>query len=120
MHPDPGGAPYWSPNTSVFVSESGDLIIKVDLNEMRSADLEITVDGKKLKVAGVRRDPEMSNARQRLIDEIPTGQFEAVVEAPDEFDLSKAQASYRNGTLRIVVPRSPPAPPTILDSPRRF
>jgi HSP20 family molecular chaperone IbpA len=95
MNRAPDGNP-WSPNTSVFVSESGDLIIKVDLSEMRSENLEIVVDGRRIKITGVRQDPDLNNARRRLRDEIPTGPFECIMELPVEFDLYSAKASCLN------------------------
>jgi HSP20 family protein len=89
----------------VFVSETGDLIIKVALSALRSQDVEITLQNKTLRIMGSHRDLELSNARQRLVSEIPTGPFERVLELPDGFNAPAAKAAYLNGILRIVVPR---------------
>jgi HSP20 family molecular chaperone IbpA len=110
MNLAPDGLPYWSPKTSKFVSDSGDLVIKVELSQIGPEDLEITAEGNRLRITGVRRDPELSNARECLLDEISTGHFECIVESPCEFDLSKAKACFLNGLLRIDVPRKPPRP----------
>ena len=117
MKPDPDANRYWCPNTNVFISGSGELIIKADLSGLAAADLEISVENQRLKIKGVRRDPEVNDSSQLLVKEIAAGPFESVLEVPDGFDLSAARSSYLNGNLRIVVPpktRPPAAPgPTI-------
>lgn len=105
MSPNSREKPHWSPNTDVFISKTGGLIIKVDLGGIRSEDLQITVEGRRLKITGVRRDSELDDAKALLIDGIPGGPFESVLEIPDGYDLSASRAAYLNGVLRIDVPR---------------
>ncbi len=104
MNRNPDGTRHWIPNTNVFISKAGDLIIKVDLSGLLAGDLEITVEDKTLTIKGVRRDSEAGNSRQQLITEIPEGPFESVVEVPSGFDMSASNSAYLNGILRIVVP----------------
>src|SRR6478609_831691 len=116
MNPEPDAPRFWSPRTNVFVSDTGALIIKYELSSMRSENLEITVEGHKLRVMGMRYDPELGNSRQQLVKEYPVGSFDRVVSVPDGFDASAAKASYLNGILSIIVPRKgdssgPIAPP---------
>jgi len=119
MNPEPDGTRYWSPNTNVFVSKTGDLIIKVAISGLRSQDLEITLESKNLRITGVLRDPELSDARQLLVNEIPIGRFDSVLEVPDGFEGSAAKAAYAGGVLRIIVPRKA-GPAGTFESPRRI
>jgi HSP20 family molecular chaperone IbpA len=117
MSPEPDGKRYWCPNTNVFISKSGDLIIKVDLCGLRSEDVAITVENNKLRIRGVRHDAEANDASQLLVNEIPAGPFESVMEVPDGFDVSASSSAYRNGILRILIPRkgrplADPGPPS--------
>lgn len=113
MNPMPDESHHWPPNTNVFVSQSGDLIIKVALSGLAAGDLEVTVENNSLRIKGARRDPEVSNSSQLLVNEIPAGPFESVLEVPEGFDLSASSSACLNGLLRIVVPPkgSPPVTP---------
>jgi HSP20 family protein len=101
---DASGDTYWVPNTDVYVAESG-LVIKVELAGMRKEDLELTIDGNRLKISGHRPDGCRAPKCRFLIMEISYGAFEALIELPSGFDLSRAKAAYQNGFLRIDVPK---------------
>jgi HSP20 family protein len=102
MSPDPNA--FWVPNANVLVNAAGELVIKVELAAMSKEDIEITIDGQRLTLSGRRPDPDGKGA-QYLVLEINHGRFESIVEAPEEFDLSRAQTTYQNGMLRVVAPR---------------
>jgi HSP20 family protein len=93
----------WTPNTDVYISEEG-LVIKVELAGMRREDLELSVEGNRLKISGQRPDGCRSGKCNFLVMEINYGPFETVIELPPGYDLSKAKATYQNGFLRIDVP----------------
>jgi len=95
--------PYWVPNTDVYVTDSG-LVIKVELAGMRREDLELTVEGSRLKISGHRPDGCRAPKCTFLVMEINYGAFESIIELPPGYDLSQARAAYQNGFLRIDVP----------------
>jgi HSP20 family protein len=98
---------YWVPNTDVYVTDGG-LVIKVELSGMRKEDLELTVDGNRLKISGHRPDGCRAAKCQFLVMEINYGPFESIIELPPGYDLSRAKAAYQNGFLRIDVPEQRP------------
>jgi len=98
---------HWVPNTDVYETDSG-LVIKVELAGMRSENLEITVEGSRLRISGNRPDGCRAAKCRFLVMEINYGPFESVLELPSGYDLSQAKAAYLNGFLRIDVPLSPP------------
>ena len=93
----------WVPNTDVYVTDGG-LVVKVELAGMRSEDLEITVEGNRLRISGNRPDGCRSSKCSFLVMEINYGPFESVLELPVGYDLGQAKAAYLNGFLRIDVP----------------
>jgi HSP20 family protein len=99
---------YWVPNTDVYVAEGG-LVIKVELAGMRKEDLELTVEGSRLKISGQRPDGCRAPKCTFLVMEINYGAFESVIELPPGYDLGQAKAAYQNGFLRIDVPVLAPA-----------
>src|SRR5438552_16953293 len=94
---------YWVPNTDVYVTE-GNLVIKVELAGMRKEDLELTVEGNRLKISGQRPDGCRAPKCTFLVMEINYGAFESIIEVPPGYDMSQAKAAYQNGFLRIDVP----------------
>lgn len=95
----------WVPDTDVYATESG-LVIKVELAGMRSDNLEITIEGNRLRICGNRPDTCRGPKCNFLVMEISYGPFESVLELPSGYDLNLAKASYLNGFLRIDVPLS--------------
>jgi HSP20 family protein len=96
---------HWVPNTDMYTTDSG-LVIKVELAGMRSENLEITVEGNRLRISGNRPDGCRAPKCSFLVMEINYGPFESVLELPPDsgYDLSMAKAAYLNGFLRIDVP----------------
>lgn len=100
---------HWVPNTDVYTTDQG-LVVKVELAGMQSENLQITVEGTKLRIAGERPDGCRAAKFNFLAMEINYGPFENVLEIPSSYDLSLAKASYLNGFLRIDVPQAVKTP----------
>lgn len=96
---------HWVPNTDVYETGTG-LVVKVELPGMKSENLEITVEGNRLRIAGNRPDGCRPPNCSFLVMEISYGPFESVLELPQGYDLSQAKAIYVNGFLRIDVPQA--------------
>lgn len=94
---------HWVPNTDVYVTDSG-LVIKVELAGMKSENLEINVEGNRLRITGSRPDCCRAPKCSFLVMEINYGPFESLIQIPPGYDLSQARAAYLNGFLRVDVP----------------
>jgi HSP20 family protein len=94
---------HWVPNTDVYATDNG-LVIKVELAGMRSDNLEITIEGNRLRISGNRPDGCRAPKCSFLVMEINYGPFESVLDLPQGYDLGQAKAAYLNGFLRIDVP----------------
>jgi len=100
------GETHWVPNTDVYINGNG-LVIKVEIAGMRREDLEITIEGNRLKISGQRPDCCRAQKCKFLVMEINYGTFESIIEIPSGYDLSQAKAAYQNGFLQIDVPAQP-------------
>jgi HSP20 family protein len=94
---------HWVPNTDVYITD-GAIIIKVELAGMQRENLELTIDGPRLRIRGQRPDGCRPPQCKFLVMEINYGAFESVIELPAGYDLSRARAAYQNGFLRVDVP----------------
>jgi HSP20 family protein len=100
---DSSARAHWVPNTDVYATDNG-LVIKVELAGMRSENLEITIEGNRLRISGNRPDGCRAPKCSFLVMEINYGPFESVLDLPQGYDLGQAKAAYLNGFLRIDVP----------------
>lgn len=72
-----------------------------------ASKLEVSVDKGLLTVAGERAPgtPEADENTSIYARERFAGSFRRVVSLPEDVDASRVEASYRDGVLRIVVPK---------------
>lgn len=94
---------HWVPNTDVYIADTG-IVIKVELAGMQRENLELVIEGNRLKITGQRADGCRGGRCKFLVMEINYGTFESLIELPPGYDLNQAKAAYLNGFLRIDVP----------------
>lgn len=95
----------WTPNTDIFLDEES-LVIQVEVAGIQREDLRLRADGNRLWVTG-SRSPERLNRPPRckfIVMEIHLGDFRFYIDLPNGYDLSRADAKYHNGVLRVEVP----------------
>ena len=69
--------------------------------------IDVSVEKGLLAISGERKPdtPEPSDKVSYYADERFAGSFRRVVSLPDEVDPARIEATYRDGVLRIVVPK---------------
>jgi HSP20 family protein len=75
-----------------------------------SKSVDLTIEKNLLTVSGKREVP-VNDGAQYYRRERFSGEFRRVITLPDEVDPERANASYRDGILRITVPRLESARP---------
>lgn len=106
---------HWVPNTDVYQID-GAIVIKVELAGMKRENLELTIDGRRLRISGQRPDGCRPPKCKFLVMEINYGGFETVIELPEGYDLTKAKAAYQNGFLRVDIPAGSQSPRPLMVS----
>src|SRR2546423_9192454 len=87
----PEGEPKWSPNTDIYISEDGHLIIEVELAGFDRESLELTVEQGRVKIQGHRSDGGRRRRCKYLTTKLHYGPFESVAEVPPGYDLNAAK-----------------------------
>jgi HSP20 family protein len=69
--------------------------------------IELTIDRGLLIISGERQSllPEAGERTSVYAQERYTGAFRRVISLPDDVDASKVDASYRDGVLRVTLPK---------------
>jgi len=95
------------PRADIHETASGIRII-LDLAGVTRDEIDIVIEGRHLRVAGSRQEPEVNECLRYHQMEIPYGLFERIFHLPEEADIERVSALYRDGFLQITVPlRSP-------------
>ena len=98
------------PPINVFRKQDATLL-RAELPGVRPEDLSITVEGHQLTLSGERRLPETAPNMACYRRERPWGKFSRSVRLPEDVDLERVEAQFRNGVLTLTVPVGAAAKP---------
>lgn len=97
------------PPIDIYESEK-DVIIVADLPSVDVKGVSISVSGDKLTLKGERkRDEELIHEYPFRLERV-FGQFERTVQLPCEVQADRAKATYRDGVLKIAIPKAERTP----------
>lgn len=103
----------WLPAADVYETDDG-YVILMELAGVERTELELEVIGDSLLIRGRRDEPPGPPKKNYSLLEIHHGRFERRLRLPGRVGEGGAQASLRNGLLRLVLPRGrPDAPPQL-------
>ena len=103
----------WAPATDI-VEDSEGLYLYLDLPDVDEGSLEVESEQNNLSVKATRRYRLGENQTVHYQGR-PKGTFSRVFNVPASFDLTKVTASYDNGVLTLLVPRSESTRPRKID-----
>jgi HSP20 family protein len=92
-------------------ADPAELVVLVELPGVDPESIELVVSEGMLQVAGERTRPRSAGQVYQQM-ELDYGPFRRQIQLGDDVDVTKAQASYERGLLRIVAPIAPRARPT--------
>lgn len=99
-----GEEPEWLPPTDVYETES-EFIVRLELPGMERDQIKISFMGGILTICGERRNElEASRVRYHQM-EMRYGPFQRAVCFPVPIAKEKIKAQYRQGMLRVVLPK---------------
>lgn len=92
----------WSPPTDIYETEQG-YVVKVEIAGMGEDDFEVIIEDNMLMISGNRPDAAERRAYHQM--EIQFGKFEITVALPAPVDVENASAVYKDGFLKIQLPK---------------
>ena len=103
----------WSMLGGDVFEDDKQIVVRVEVPGMDKNDLTIEVQENTLVVRGEKRfERESSEGRYRVL-QCAYGSFQRMVPLPGEVLADQANASYKNGVLRISLPK------TVAETPRK-
>jgi len=105
------GQPFTVPTAGVFplmnlTEDSDNFYIRAELPGIKAKDLDISVTGDSLSIAGERKlAPENETAKYHR-REREAGKFNRVLNLPKQIDTAKVEAKTNDGILTIIMPKA--------------
>lgn len=94
----------WDLAVDVY-EEKGNVVFEMNLPGIDPKEIEVSFQNGYLKIAGKREEEKETKEKNYFFKEIKRGTFERKVELPGRVITDKAEAIFKNGMLKIVVPK---------------
>ncbi|MDB6034008.1 MAG: Heat shock protein Hsp20 family [Verrucomicrobiales bacterium] len=104
----------WAPLVDI-VEEDKEYLVKAELPEVRKEDLNVTVEKGMLTIAGERKFEKEEQKRKYHRMERSYGSFIRSFALPEDADGSKVEAEFKEGILRVHIPKSETTRPKAID-----
>src|SRR5882724_470790 len=88
----------WCPAADVYRTANG-WIGKVDLAGIEPGDIQVTLDGRILRISGSRRDGTCGEGVSHYQLEITYSRFEKMIQFPRSIEHASVDRDYRDGLL---------------------
>src|SRR5579862_8081009 len=106
---EPSGRP-WTPAVDIYETDN-ELVLKADLPEVDSKDIDVRVENQTLSIAGERKFEQKTENKGFHRIERSYGSFVRSFAVPNTFDTNQINAQYHNGVLTVTLPKREAAKP---------
>jgi len=105
-----GNSSSWSPAVDVIEDEK-EFLVKAELPEVKKEDVHVSVENGILKISGERKYEKEEKNKRYHRTERSYGRFTRSFSLPEGADASKVRAEFKDGLLRVHMPKSETAKP---------
>jgi HSP20 family protein len=99
-----------APTPSVDVSETdAEMIVEAELPGVEEKDIDVTLADKLLTIRGEKKREKQEKKKDYRLIERSYGAFSRSMTLPFDADPKKIKASFKDGVLRIALPKPPEA-----------
>jgi HSP20 family protein len=104
----------WAPLVDISEDDK-EYLIKAELPEVKKEDVKLTIQDNVLSISGERKsEKEEQNKKYHRIERT-YGSFMRSFTLPEDADGSKVNADYKDGVLKVHLPKSEKAKPKSID-----
>ncbi|HEV2329459.1 MAG TPA: Hsp20/alpha crystallin family protein [Verrucomicrobiae bacterium] len=100
----------WTPPFDVY-EEKDSYVVKAELPGLKKEDINVSVQGGELLIAGERKSETKSQDAAVYRAERYFGKFQRAVALPAAISAKDIRAEYKDGVLTVTVPKSEDAKP---------
>jgi HSP20 family protein len=107
---EPAATTTWSPSVDIFETQ-GEIVVKAELPGMDRSDIGLNIENNVLTLKGERRFEKETKEENYHRIERAYGAFSRSFSIPATVDEEKIRADYKDGVLKIVLPKKEQAKP---------
>ena len=100
----------WAPLVDI-TEDDKDYLIKAELPEVKKEDVKVAVENGVLTISGERKSEKEEKNKKFHRIERAYGSFERSFIVPDDADADKVNAEFKDGVLKVHLPKSEKAKP---------
>jgi HSP20 family protein len=104
----------WSPLVDI-TEDDKEYLIKADLPDVKKEDVKLTVQDEVMTISGERKYEKEEKGKKYHRVERAYGSFLRSFALPDDADGSKVSAEYKEGVLKVHLPKSEKAKPKSIE-----
>ncbi len=108
------GFPQWAFLAGECWETARAVIVRIELPGVRKEDIDISVDRGRLRIRGDKLSFGDDEPRQYHLMERAFGRFERSISLPPNVDAKRAEVSYQDGVITVILPKTDATPPTQL------
>lgn len=94
------------PAVDVYEDEDN-VFVKAELPGLKKEDISLTIEGDVLVLSGKKSETKEEKKENYYRKEIREGAFSRSIEIPYPVDKEKVSATYQDGILQVVLPKTP-------------
>lgn len=98
-------AKWYTPRVDV-VDRAEEVLVRAEVPGVEKEDLDIDVSGRLLTVSGERRWEDRREEGEYFRSEIACGAFSRTIRLPEDVEIDKAKAEFKEGILAIHLPKT--------------
>ena len=107
---EPAATTTWSPSVDIFETE-GEIVVKAELPGMDRKDIQLNLENNVLSLRGERKFTKETKDENYHRIERSYGVFSRTFSIPATVDEEKIRADYKDGVLKIFLPKKEQAKP---------
>ena len=104
----------WAPSVDITEDEK-EYLVKADLPEVKKEDVKVTVENDVLTITGERKFEKEEKEKKYHRIERAYGHFLRSFSLPDFVDGSKVSADFKDGVLKVHLPKTEKAKPKAVE-----
>ena len=103
--------PRWSLLAAETWETASSVIVRVELPGMKKEDIDVSIHGNLLRIRGEKRSGGNDQDRLYRLTERAYGRFERTIPIPCAIDRQRAEVSYKEGVMTVILPKTETIPP---------
>ena len=101
----------WAPSVDIGENDK-EYVVKAELPEVKKEDIKVNVDDGTLCISGERKVEKEEKGTKYHRVERAYGRFERSFTLPEDTEADKITSDYKDGILRVHLPKNPNAKPS--------